>query len=131
MTNKPVARLYTPQQIADAQAKADAHRAEIHEQGRHEGLRHAGWYRDAALAGGGFIVGALVAFLFATSMYERGVMTAGAVADRILTRTIAEPAAPVEPARQYEARGAELPGCRPGQVMPGGRRCPPEPASAP
>jgi hypothetical protein len=132
-----VQRTYTPAQIAEAQARADAHRAEIHAAGKHEGLRLAGIYRDLAMGLAGVVIGVVIASLLLTSMYERGVMTAGAVADRILVRTV-EPTLPPatltsdELADQYDrnAAAAREEACRRGIRDPRTGRCPGEPADA-
>lgn len=124
------AQVIEPDKLKAAAARAQEERERIHAAGKHEGLRVAERYRTFGLvamgAVGGFVLGAWLT----VSAYERGVFTAGAVADRVLQRTVNanEPFSALSaiPADQGEG---ETQGCAPGQRMQGGRRCPPEPPS--
>lgn len=131
------AQIIEPDKLKAAAARAQEERDRIHAAGKHEGLRLAERYRTAALIAIGFIAGLGVGGLATASLFQTGMFSASAVADRVLGRTIEAPAIPAQPlsvrdpAAEYE-RNAEAAreGCSPGQLMAGRRHCPPEPPSA-
>lgn len=128
----PLARQYTPQQVEAAKAQAEKRAAELHEAGKHEGLRLAQRYRDVAMVALGFIAGSLIGGWAMQETSRAGVLTAGAVADRVLQRTVNandpfEGLNSIPAPRSY----APEPGCLAGALSVPGRRCPPEPADAP
>lgn len=99
---KPINR-HTPEAIAAATAKAEAERKELHENGKREGLKHAQRYRDYAMAGIGLVVGLMLGMLIAASLIKDAAFNAGAVADRVLARTVEPVVLPPAP----EARSAD------------------------
>lgn len=109
-----------PTKLADAKAAADAERARLREEGKHEGLRHAGRYRDGAMVSVGFIAGLVAGMLMAASMIESAAFNAGAVADRVLARTVEPVVLPPPPeavsAEEYNANAedARAQACREG-----------------
>lgn len=125
------AQIIEPDKLKAAAARAQEERDRIHAAGKHEGLRLADRYRTFGLiamgALGGFVAGAWLT----VSAYERGVFTAGAVADRVLQRTVdnQDPFSGLGAMPASDSEEAPV-GCAPGQRMQGGRRCPPEPPSA-
>lgn len=136
MTNvKPVSKVVTPQAMADAKAKADAERAKLREEGKHEGLRLAGRYRDGALVAVGFIVGLMCGMMVAATMIKDASWNAAAVADRVLARTVEPPTFAPPPAtisaEEYNANAedARAQACREGVRRACSRGV--EPASAP
>lgn len=124
-----------PKNLADAKAAADAERARLREEGKHEGLRHAGRYRDGALVAVGFVVGLMAGMLVAATMIKDASWNAAAVADRVLARTVEPPVFAPPPdaisAEEYNANAedARAQACREGVR----RACRPglPPASAP
>lgn len=137
MANNPVplkprnGQVIPPEVRAAADAERERVRREAHEEGKHHGLRIAGIYRDVALVSMGFVVGAVVGAALFLSVYDRGAVTAAAVADQILGRTIADPATTLPPALEVRDPGeayrgnadAAREGCTPEELRAGRRNC--------
>lgn len=85
----------------------------------------------------GFIAGTLVAFVVYSMLAQSAMFTTGAVVDRVIARTVADPSLPPalegrDPAIEYDENAAAArEGCTPGQLMAGRRRCPVAPAERP
>lgn len=143
MTNKlaPVTRIYTPQQIAEAQAKAEQRAAELHADGMkagHAAAVHGDRYRLVAAALVGVILGALGMGMWGAEMNRNAMFSAGAVIDRALARTVPEPGTTLPPALEahdpseaYQRNAAEArsEACRRGVRDPRTGRCPGEPGN--
>lgn len=136
MTNgKPIASVVASPKLEEAKAKAEAERARLREEGKHEGLRLAGRYRDGALVAVGFIVGLMCGMMVAATMIKDASWNAAAVADRVLARTVEPPVFAPPPAtvsaEEYNANAedARAQACRDGVRRACSRGV--EPASAP
>jgi hypothetical protein len=135
---KPVPQIYSAKQVADAKARVEEVRAELHAAGHAEGKAHglklAGRYRDGAVAAAGFIIGCVVSAVFLVSMYERAAINSSIVADRVLARTLNrsldDGLSPDNSITVRDARG-ELRDPRTDCTALPGRRCAAAPADAP
>ena len=127
-------QIITPEKLALASQRASEERERIrkeaHAEGKHHGLRIAGIYRDVSLVSMGFVVGAVVGAALFLSVYDRGAVTAAAVADQILGRTVADPATTLpplsvrDPAEEYLENSTKArEGCTPEQLRAGRRNC--------
>lgn len=134
-------QVIAPQRMQEAAAKADALRKELHEagkaEGKAEGLKIAGRYRDGALVCLGFVIGMMIGGLWVQSSFERGATTAAAVSNTTLQRVLpgGAPGPTVTAAEEYQ-RNAEAAreGCTVAQLRAGRRNCegsPRQPADAP
>lgn len=128
-------QVITPARLEKAAANANAERERIrleaHEEGKHHGLRLASRWRIAALLAVGFIFGAVVCSLFVMSVYDRGAVGATAIADRVLGRTLPDPATTLpsplsvrDAAAEYNANSAAArEGCSAQELREGRRNC--------
>lgn len=144
MTGKnitPLPRVFTEQQIAEAQAKAEQRTADIRAEGMkagHAAAVHGDRYRLIAAALVGVIIGALGMGMWGAEMNRNAMFSAGAVIDRALARTVPEPSATLPPALEasdpgeaYQRNAAEAraDACRRGVRDPRTGRCPGEPGN--
>lgn len=74
--------------LAVAKKAADEERARIRDEARAEGVKVGERHKAWAYALGGAIAGAALMGLYTTIVVERGMFNAGAVADRIVSRTV-------------------------------------------
>lgn len=126
-------QVIVPDKLAAAKQAAEAERERIrreaHEDGKHHGLRLAGRYRDVALFSMGALVGAALFGLYVASIYDRGAVTAAAVVDQVLGRTVERPMLPAaldvrDAAEDYEANTeAAREGCTDAELRAGRRGC--------
>lgn len=140
-TPAPIRRIYTPEQVAAAQARADEQRAEIHAEGVKQGHKHAihsELHRLIAAALVGIIIGGICGGIFVNSLNRDAMFNSGAVIDRALARTLPEPSealppAPAtrDPSTEYRANTRAARGnCTEEQLRIGLRHCGLEPPSA-
>jgi len=106
---KPL-QVYTPQQVETARERVAKREEELRKEGHADGhklgLKHAERYKGLAYSFIGFLVGCLFMGIFAATLTNNATFTAGAVVDRVLSRTVETPALPssprVTPAEEYE-----------------------------
>lgn len=131
MTAKPT--VVTSDKLAAAKANADAERQRLRDEAYAEGVKIGERHKAYAFGLAGVIIGALLMGGYTMLTVERGVFSAGAVADRIVSRTVSPglPAAPVaeDVGLTYErnAEAAREDACRRGVRDPRTGRCPGEP----
>lgn len=113
---------------------AEEERQRIREEARAEGVKIGERHKAMAYAFAGAIVGALLMGIYTTLVVERGMFNAGAVADRIVARTV-DPTLPAQPsedlAEQYirNSERAREEACREGVRDPRTGLCPREPGN--
>jgi|694.fasta_scaffold00779_55 hypothetical protein len=136
MSKLPVVTQLSPDARREAaQRAAEAERERIREEARAEGVKIGERHKAFAYAFAGAIVGAFLMGVYTSAVQERGMFTAGAVADRIVARTV-EPGLPAtineDRVEEYlrNTEEAREQACREG-VRGRDGRCPREPANAP
>jgi len=113
---------------------AEEERTRIRDEARAEGVKIGERHKAFAYALGGAIVGAFLMGVYTTVVVERGMFNAGAVADRIVARTV-DPGLPATPAQdladQYirNSERAREDACRQGVRDPRSGLCPREPGN--
>lgn len=123
--------------LAAAKAAADKAREEIRSEAYAEGVKVGERHKAMMFALAGFVIGALCMGLYSAAMQERAAFNAGAIIDRVLSRTVEPPALPAGPAEtlseQYvrNTQAAREQACRQGIRDPRTGLCPREPGSVP
>lgn len=126
------ARVYSPTEIDAARARAEEKKREIHEEGFAAGRAHAHKIAERhkllAYSFIGFVFGCLFMGVFAATLSQQSIFTAGALVDRVLLRTETPPIVPQISTRAPDQAYREP--CRRGIRNPSTGLCPGEPPTA-
>jgi hypothetical protein len=139
MTGKnitPLQRVYTPDEIAKANAKAEAMREQLRAEGVEAGIKIGERHKAAAYALGGFVIGAVIMGGVMMAVIERATMTTSAVAATAIARSAGDAGLPIadeaiDPSLEYQrnTQAAREEACRRGVRDPRTGRCPGEPGN--
>jgi hypothetical protein len=134
MSKLPVVVAVPDSRREAAMRAAEDERQRIREEARAEGVKVGERHKAFAYAFAGAIVGALLMGVYTSLVVERGMFNAGAVADRIVARTVDPtlPARPSEDMAERYMRNSEIAraeACRQGIRDPRTGLCPREPGN--
>ena len=134
MSKLPVVVAVSDARREAALRAAQEERERIRDEARAEGVKIGERHKAAAYGFAGAIIGALLMGAYTTLVVERGMFNAGAVADRIVARTVDPtlPARPSENAADEYIRNTERAreqACREGVRDPRTGLCPREPGN--
>lgn len=139
MTGKnitPLQRVYTPDEVSKAEAKAQEMREKLRAEGVEIGIKIGERHKAAAYGLGGFVLGAAIMGVVMMLVIERATMTTSAVAATAIARSAGDIGLPiadeaVDPSLEYNrnAQAARDEACRRGVRDPRTGRCPGEPGN--